>query len=74
MPYATLLLTMIKIVLIAPFHSHRSVNRMRPAVADKPQNCACLIRSKGMFPASSLRGTNASLAGRVTRKMYEGTG
>src|SRR5712671_1236735 len=49
MRYAILLLTMIKIVLIAPFHSHRSVNRMLPAVAAKPQNCACLVRPGACF-------------------------
>src|SRR6185437_5647969 len=34
-PYATTLLTMIKIVLIAPFHSHRAAHRMTAHVVDK---------------------------------------
>jgi hypothetical protein len=69
MRYTTLLLTMIKIVLMVPFHSHRSVNRMLWAAAGQAAELRVLGPLKGMFPASSLRGDHASLAGPVTRKM-----
>jgi hypothetical protein len=62
MPYRAVLLTMIKIALIEPFHSHRLANRMLADVADKPTDGRAFAPRRNMTPVSGFaRGVRARL-------------